>query len=519
MSFLFARMAGPLLLAAPPLIAYLLIKPALHVVIVSAAAVALYLHCLKPEPRREMAGRAMLTITLLPVIAWSLHTPWLLYTLLMLWVPLVAGGAGRIVPVYLLSLLVLPGLDSVAGIGSLKLFDFGVHDALAVGAAVALLINRRRNRPGWRVDLPACALIVLLAAALSRETSISHFLRTVSNVMMDLGIPYFIASRGLRDGQECRRAMLWLGCAAVMMGAILLYELVRAWPIYNELYGQYGLTPLLVKARGGMLRAGASFVEPTSAAMVLALAMVALWACRRDFRSRRLHGLLLLIALAGLFAPQSRGAWLGLGFALVIGELYMGRIRPLMKGGLLALSAGVLLLGAALSSPQLSETLGLSGESSGTSDYRRQLFQRGMEEFRHSPIVGFSVPELNVRMNDLRQGEGIIDFVNAYVWIMLISGGVGFIIFTGTFLHYFWGLRRYRSWLKDDPDGRECAAFLFAGLAAMMQMLIFTSFGTRPAVFVFILFGFTAAFTTLYKRPAWAPRPVPFTAKAASAAR
>jgi len=122
-------------------------------------------------------------------------------------------------------------------------------------------------------------------------------------------------------------------------------------------------------------------------------------------------------------------------------------------------------------------------------------------------------------MNDLRQGEGIIDFVNAYVWIMLISGGVGFVIFTGAFLHYFWGLRRYRSWLKDDPDGRECAAFLFAGLAAMMQMLIFTSFGTRPAVFVFILFGFTAAFTTLYKRPAWAPRPVPFTARAASAAR
>lgn len=495
----------PLLAVGLPTLAYFMVKPALYVAVISAAGVAIYLYGLPAEPRREMAARAMLCVVLMPVIAWSLHLPWLLYAVMLFWVPLVAGKPDRIVPVYLFSLLLLPGLDSTAAIGSLKLFDFSVHDGLAAGAAVATFSNRRKARPGARRDLPALAVILLIAAALARGTSFPHLLRLILNVVIDLGLPYYLVSRNLHEAADFRRALLWLGCGGVVLASILAYEAMKAWPIYNELFGRYGLQPFMVKSRAGMLRAGGPFVEATSAAMVLGLCILALWACKGQFRTAHHHRLLFLIALVGLVAPQSRGAWVGVGFALVLGQLYLRRYWSLIRGGLLAAGGLSLLLAAAVSSPSLSESLGLSGGSSDTSDYRRQLFDRGMEEFWHSPIVGFSNSQLLVRLNDLRQGEGIIDYVNSYIWIMLISGGIGLAVFLWVFLYYLFGMYRYRNWLPKDQRDKEVAAFIFCSLAMIMEMLFFTSFGSRPAVFLFVLFACAAAFLKLSRKPARRP--------------
>lgn len=41
---------------------------------------------------------------------------------------------------------------------------------------------------------------------------------------------------------------------------------------------------------------------------------------------------------------------------------------------------------------------------------------------------------------------------------------------------------------------REAATFILASLGMTLEMLFFNSFGTRPAVFVFILFGLATAF-------------------------
>ncbi|WP_179042944.1 O-antigen ligase family protein [Sphingobium lactosutens] len=499
-----ARMAVPLFAMGLPVLAYLAIKPALHVAVISAATVMFYLHCLVHEQRRDMAS-ALSIVILMPIIAWTLTNPWMLYLVMVVWVPLFARDAGRVVPVYLFSLLLLPGLDMTAVVGSLKLFDLGVHDVLGVGAAAALFCNRGKSRIDWRRDVPTYSVILLIGAALARDTSFSHLLRSTSNLMLDYGLPYYIASRGVRNMDEFRRVLLWLGCGALVLSSLLIYEAMRSWPIYNELYGQYGGILPMVKSRGGMIRAGGPFVEPTSAAMVLALCTIAIWICRSAFRTARHHALILLIAFVGLAAPQSRGAWIGLGFALVLVEIYLGRYRAIVKGGLIATLGFSALFAAALSSPQLSETLGLSGGSSETSEYRRQLFERGMEEYWQSPLLGFSNPELEIRLADLRQGEGIIDYVNSYIWIMLISGAVGLAIFVGAFVHYLRKLIGYRRLPTSDRAGRESAAFIFAGLSMTLEMLFFTSFGTRPAIFTFVLLGFAAALFNLYRRPARYP--------------
>lgn len=475
--------------------AYLAIKPAMHVVIISVMTVALFLFCVTPPHRRDMAWRTFVIAMVMPILAWSLGNIWLLFALLGIGVPLIARRFAMIVPVYLFSLLLLPPLDIPVMIGPLKLFDCSVLDALAFGASATIFLDKRKARPHIHHDIAASAVIFLIGAALARDTSFSNLLRSSMNVVIDLGLPYYIVSRGVRTLEEVRVAMLWIGCGAVTLASLLFYELWKSWPIYNLLYTNHHLpTLLIVKERAGYLRAAGPFTEPTSVAMVLAICILCLWLCRACFRSAWHHQLLLAITMVGLFAPQSRGAWIGLFLGMILSELFRRRYLSIIrKGAVVAIGVAMLLLAATIS-PNVSESIGLSGDSSDSSDYRRMLLDRGLEVFLDRPMLGYSVPELHVRLADLRQGEGIIDFVNTYLWISLMSGIGGLAIFVAPFLFYTWSIWRMRKVALGAYEMREAATFIFAGLGMTLEMLFFNSFGTRPAVFVFILFGLATAF-------------------------
>ncbi|VXC98747.1 O-antigen ligase family protein [Sphingomonas sp. AX6] len=474
---------------------------ALHLAVVSGAAMLLYLFCLAPAHARVLGNRVIGAAVAMPIIAWALPDARLLYAVMLFWVPLVSGRSDRIAPVYLFSLLLLPGLDAPAAAGAIKLFDFGVHDALGLGAAAALLADRRRAHPRAMFDVAAIGIILLLVAALARGATPTHFLRVAINIMFDLGLPYFIVSRGITTLGAMRDMRLWLGAGAVALAAILLYEVSRAWPIYNQLYVNY-MVPIdyFVKSRGGLLRAAGPFLESTSAAFVMAICTYALWLARDAFRSRFHHLLVLAIAIIGLMAPQSRGAWMGLLLAVVVAMAYRGQYLRIVRLALLAGGAWLALTIAAQTSATLSESLGLSGASSETSDYRRMLLTRGLEEFRDSPVFGFALRDITERLSDLRQGEGIVDFVNAYLWVLLISGIAGFTLFVscyGLFIGQALGQRR---WSARSNERMDAACFALGGLAMAASMLVFTAFNARPAVFVFALFGTVAALVAIRDR-------------------
>ena len=149
---------------------YLTITPAFHIAVISSAAIALFLYCLRSDAARAMVPRIPVAAIGMPVLAWSFSNIWMLYAVMLVWVPLVAGRRGYIVPVYLYSLLLLPGLEETVALGSVKLFDFGVHDALGLGAAAALFSQTGKARPRFMLDLPAVSIMLLLIAALARDT-------------------------------------------------------------------------------------------------------------------------------------------------------------------------------------------------------------------------------------------------------------------------------------------------------------------------------------------------------------
>ena len=475
--------------------------PALHIAFVSALALLGFLHCLVPATARVIGPRLVIGAVAMPIIAWALPDVRLLYVAMLFWVPLIAGARDRIAPAYLFGLLLLPALNAPVAIGATKLFDFGVHGALGLGAAFALLVDRDTARPRAAFDAAALGVILLLVAALARGAAPTHFVRVAINILFDLGLPYYIVSRGIRSLEGTQNLLLWLGAGAVALSAILAYEVWRAWPIYNQLYINYAVPiDYFVKSRGGLMRAAGPFLESTSAAFVMAICTYALWLVRDRFRSGFHHLAAMTVAIVGLMAPQSRGAWMGLLLALVVAMIYRGQYARIFRLVLLAGAAGLALMMAAQTSASLSETLGLSGASSETSDYRKMLLVRGLEEFRDSPLFGFALKDITARLIDLRQGEGIVDFVNAYLWLLLISGLVGLAIFVGCyglFVGHAIGLRR---WSAGAAERMNAACFVLGGLAMAASMLVFTAFNARPAVFVFALFGTVAALVALRDR-------------------
>jgi hypothetical protein len=323
------------------LLSYALIKPALFILILTGMGLAGFMRCLDPAALRQI-GRAPLWLAFgMPLAAWLMPSLWLLYAAMVAML-LLGRKPGHAAPAYVFALLLLPGLDQTISAGTLKLFEFGVHDALAVGAAICVYRQGRpRILPG--LDLPFVLLLLVLVTATARDTTATNFIRVLVNTVLDCGLPYYIFSRGIRSIEDLRRSMIHIACASTIVSVILVYEARTSWPLYNILYDRYAVPmQLIVKSRGGVLRAAGPFLESTSMAMVLVFCFLAAWLSRAAFRSPLHHLAVLALLLAGLTATQSRGAWIGLLIGMLAADMFRRRIWASLRRT--AAIAGVLVM-------------------------------------------------------------------------------------------------------------------------------------------------------------------------------
>jgi hypothetical protein len=468
----------------------------IYLEIMVVAGLAITYGCLSSAARQDLGAAPAVIAVALPVLAFFLPKLALLHAVMLLLVPICAAGrVERIAPLYLFALMLLPDLREPIMIGSLKLWQHDIHISLGIGALAALLLTRGRGRGGVAFDIPFATILLVLVYAQARDTSATNFLRDLVSLILSYGIPYYVVSRGVRSVDDLRRVMLALAACGAILSLILLFEALKAWPMYRNLYSHYGLElggEASVKIRAGIMRAAGPFVESTSMAFALLFSALAGWLSRDRFRSRLHYLAFSSLLLVGLFPPQSRGAWVGILVALLAvnlfrkGAVHAGRILVIVA------IAATMLLPIVLASNRLSDLAGLSRSSQTTVDYRQRLFERGMTEVRAHPFAGQPYPQVVKNLSDLKQGEQIVDFVNTYLYLALIAGIPGLLLFVGSLMASVAGLWRIRDRMSKLP-----AAFVFAGLVAPIEMLAFTSFGGRPAIVLFGMMGFAAALRSM----------------------
>jgi O-antigen ligase len=172
----------------------------------------------------------------------------------------------------------------------------------------------------------------------------------------------------------------------------------------------------------------------------------------------------------------------------------------LVKGALLGLAAALLIMISPLGD-QILDLLPIMGRSADASIvYRQRLAERGWEIVLAHPIFGdqFPWPE----MEDLRQGEGIIDLVNSYLGVALAYGFSGLFCFLSFILL---GLTRVyartRELANSDPDLSLFGGSLIACIVATLVMIDSMSFNLGCEKMFYVLAGLATAYARMTISP------------------
>ena len=150
-----------------------------------------------------------------------------------------------------------------------------------------------------------------------------------------------------------------------------------------------------------------------------------------------------------------------------------------------------IVLGLLILSPmgeKLLESMPFTGhQPDATFTYRQRLLDRSLELIQENPLFGDQLALQ--KMEDLRQGQGIIDIVNTYVGVALFSGYVGLALFLGFICSASLALyRTARSAISSDPERSLLGFNLLACILGVLFAIAGCSFimGVQKIFYVLI---------------------------------
>ncbi len=413
------------------------------------------------------------------------------------------GGVRGKIAAYMLLALILPPLAyGIGGVGDinyvLELSGLRVLSlVLLPGAALKLLSDRTFVRPRWvaGVDLALVGYAALRIALMAPHSTLSSSLRSVVEVTLDILLPYYVVSRGIRQETDLRFVLSHLAMGCVFAASVGFAEFFVHRNLYSELQWVYGykwqLTMTLM--RGDHVRVQAMSPQPIVLAFEMIFAL-GVWTFLVGNEWRRKSVLLVYGLMAAcLFFTFSRGPLLG---AIVFGLCLLGVHKMSARAFvtllllLLASAIAVKALGAdAAIMTALAGVFGSSEADISSIAYRNELLDTALALLRQSPWLG--VPDYGARMQDLKQGEGIIDLVNSYIAIALDTGLIGLAIYL---LPYGLVLNRLFRVLGPGDGliaevGKTRFARVFAALIIALLLTIFTTstLSTMPFLLVMLL--------------------------------
>jgi O-antigen ligase len=400
--------------------------------------------------RADFTRRVSLWIGL-TVVAFLSPSFWLF---LLIAAPLLAWAARKDanpVALYLFMLHVIPPLSvniPVVGIGKLFTLDMYRVLALVILLPAAIMIRRRVAKSSARVIRPMDIFLLLWGAlqvllfvrpdspdAASMHQSFTNILRSAFLFVLDAAAAYYVISRFCRTPKLIAEAMAAFCLAILVMAPIALFETARHWLLYKEMGQGWGagfLSGYLL--RGGAVRAMVAAGDSLSLGYLFAIAFGFWLYLSRFVQLRALRIGVTVMLLLGLLAAYSRGPWLG---ALVIFFAYM-MLGPRALGRLVkAAMIAAAVLGVLLVSPlgdRITQVIPFMGGQVDNANilYREYLAQRSIQMVEEHPLLGDQ--DAYSKMQDLRQGVGVIDFVNTYADVAVFYGLVGLGLFLGLIL-------------------------------------------------------------------------------------
>jgi O-antigen ligase len=288
------------------------------------------------------------------------------------------------------------------------------------------------------------------------------------------------------------------------MSSVGLFEFVRHWLLYADLAAKWTADSRLgfYLLRGDVLRAQVSAGHPLALGYLIAIAFGFWLYLQTSIKSSRTRLSVAILYWLGLLAAYSRGPWIG---AVVIYFIFaaLGRrafFRLFKSLGIVALvAAGILLSPLGERIIQVLPFMGGSVDS-GSTLYRQRLAERSWELILENPFFGDQLAYW--KMEDLRQGQGIIDLVNTYAEVALFYGIVGLALFAGFILvGLVKAYGKAKENLASDPNLASLGFVLAACILGTLLMISTCSFIFGYAKMFYVLAGLAAAYTQIRQQP------------------
>jgi O-antigen ligase len=332
------------------------------------------------------------------------------------------------------------------------------------------------------------------------QNSFTNDLRNAFLFLVDVYALYYVASRSCRDRKHLLDALAAFCLSCLLMSAIAIFESAKHWLIYTDINWRWGGNIMLTDyyVRGTLLRAQASSGQPLTLAFLLVIGLGFWLYLQSHVRSVHVKIAATTLLCAGLVVTFSRGPWIA---AILIYFAYAA-LSPrgpsrVFKAAIVFLLLGGVLLATPFGKRITSMVPFMGGDvGKGSLTYREQLLDRSLELIKARPILGDQLAYS--KMEDLRQGQGIIDVVNTYIEVTLFYGLTGLTFFLTFILS---ALRKaYRTGrliAKTDPDGALLGANLAAAILAILLLFADGSLGSGSERIFFVVIGLATAYAAL----------------------
>lgn len=415
---------------------------------------------------------------------------------------------------YLLLMHVVPPVPiDIPSIGASQLFALDNYRLLSFCILIPTALRARRaidrERTGSRMtDLLLLAYGVVQIALfvppdlpnhVILHDSPTNVLRRAFLVFVDILVLYYAISRSCSDRRKITDALAAFCLSSGIMALVATFEHIRKWLLYqglaqhwNPADTNYIMSWLL---RGdSWLRSQASAGHPLSLGIMLAVAFgfwLYLYSRATKLRTRLVAG---IVYWSGMVAAYSRGPWIGAVLIyLAYSALKPRAISRLFKAGFLtAIVLGIVSL-SPVGEKMLSSLPFTGGQPDPTFLYRQRLFDRSLDLIQANPVFGDQLALL--KMEDLRQGQGIIDIVNTYIGVALFHGLVGLAFFLGFILSASAGVfRAARASISTDPDWGLLGFNILACIVGMLFMMADCSMIMGVEKTFYVLIALAAAY-------------------------
>lgn len=347
------------------------------------------------------------------------------------------------------------------------------------------------------------AYMLLIVALYLRETTLTDVLRQAFYQYIDIFLPYYVISRHLKKIEDFKHAILAFILASMVLAIVGFFELVKHWLLYKSLFNALDIQQVMTSylGRSSYLRAIASAGHPIALGYVMAVAIGLYFFLQHYIKSNLYNRLGLLLILAGLYASLSRGPWVG-ALVVVLALALTGR-NSIQRLGKLAIVGVITLLVLSILpfGEKIINLIPFVGETeTGNISYRQKLIVNSTHVIKRNPFFG-SVNYMHApEMQELKQGQGIIDIVNSYVGIALNSGLVGLFLFLGFFVSI---ILKIFSQIRKIPDKVSPEHLLGQSLIASLLgilLIIFTVSGISVIPIVYwSIAGLGVAFIQMKK--------------------